>query len=176
MAVLCRDEAVLGQAARSGRLGPLAEREFRLLFAGRAISFLGNAMAPIALAFAVIDLTGSKSDLGLVLAARAVPQLVFLLIGGVWADRLPRNKVMVASSLASGATQAAVAVLLLTGNAELWQLLLFGGGHATGLVGKRHLLALRQRIRCRHENPCQKTRYPKLEGKAARAHGGNHTG
>jgi MFS family permease len=84
-------------------------------------------MAPIALAFAVIDLTGSKSDLGLVLAARAVPQLVFLLIGGVWADRLPRNKVMVASSLASGATQAAVAVLLLTGNAELWQLLLFGG-------------------------------------------------
>jgi hypothetical protein len=40
-------------------------------------------MAPIALAFAVIDLTGSKSDLGLVLAACAVPQLVFLLIGGV---------------------------------------------------------------------------------------------
>ena len=71
MAVLRRDEAVLGQAARSGRVGPLAEREFRLLFAGRAISFLGNAtMAPIALAFAVIDLTGSKSDLGLVLAAR----------------------------------------------------------------------------------------------------------
>lgn len=84
-------------------------------------------MAPIALAFAVIDLTGSKSDLGLVLAARAVPQVVFLLIGGVWADRLPRNKVMVVSSIASGATQGAVAVLLLTGNAELWQLLLFGG-------------------------------------------------
>ena len=84
-------------------------------------------MAPIALAFAVIDLTGSKSDLGLVLAARAVPQVVFLLIGGVWADRLPRNKVMVVSSIASGATQAAVAALLLTGNAELWQLLLFGG-------------------------------------------------
>jgi MFS family permease len=62
-----------------------------------------------------------------VLAARAVPQVVFLLIGGVWADRLPRNKLMVASSLASGTTQAVVAVLLLTGNAELWQLLLLGG-------------------------------------------------
>ncbi len=109
------------------RLGPLAEREFRLLFAGRAISFLGNAMAPIALAFAVIDLTGSKSTLGLVLAARAVPQVVFLLIGGVWADRLPRNKVMVASSVASGATQAAVAALLLSGHAEVWHLALLGG-------------------------------------------------
>ena len=107
-------------------MGPLAEREFRLLFAGRAISFLGNAMAPIALAFAVIDLTGSKSELGLVLAARAVPQVVFLLIGGVWADRLPRNKVMVASSLASGATQAAVAALLLSGHAQLWHLVLLG--------------------------------------------------
>jgi MFS family permease len=68
-------------------------------------------MAPIALAFAVIDL----------------PQVVFLLIGGVWADRLPRNKVMVASSVASRATQAVVAALLLTGHAQLWQLLLFGG-------------------------------------------------
>jgi MFS family permease len=84
-------------------------------------------MAPIAIAFAVIDLTGSKSDLGLVLAARAVPQVVFLLVGGVWADRLPRNQVMVASSLLSGATQGLIAALLLTGSAELWQLAVLGG-------------------------------------------------
>jgi MFS family permease len=84
-------------------------------------------MAPIALAFAVIDLTGSKADLGLVLAARALPQVVFLLIGGVWADRLPRNQVMVASSVVSGASQALIAALLLTGNAELWQLAALGG-------------------------------------------------
>ena len=57
----------------AGRLGPLAERQFRLLFAGRTVSVLGNAIAPIALAFAVLDLTGSKSDLGFVLAARAMP-------------------------------------------------------------------------------------------------------
>lgn len=74
------------------RLGPLRERGFRLLFTGRTISMAGSAMAPIALAFAVIDtLHGSTSDLGLVLAARAVPTVVFLLAGGVFADRLPRQ-------------------------------------------------------------------------------------
>ena len=83
-------------------------------------------MAPIALAFAVLDLTGSRTDLGLVLAARTVPQIVFILVGGIWADRLPRHKVMVASSLASGATQGAVAVLLLSGHAQVWHLAAFG--------------------------------------------------
>jgi MFS family permease len=104
------------------RLGPLAGREFRLLFLARGISFFGSAIAPVAIAFAVLDLTGSASDLGLVLAARMVPQIVFMLVGGVWADRLPRNLVMVASDLLTGATQAATAVLLLTGNAEIWHL------------------------------------------------------
>src|SRR6478752_7587497 len=97
------------------RAGPLGQRDFRFLFLGRTTSFLGNAFANVALAFAVLELTGSKADLGFVLAARAVPQVVFLLVGGIWADRLPRHKVMVVSSIASGATQAAVAALLLTG-------------------------------------------------------------
>ena len=59
-------------------LAPLAEREFRLLFLGRTVSFIGSAFATTALAFAVLDVTGSKADLGYVLAARAVPQVVFL--------------------------------------------------------------------------------------------------
>jgi len=104
------------------RLGPLAEREFRLLFTGQAISRLGSAMAPVALAFAVLDLTGSAGDLGLVLAARMVPTIVFLLVGGVWADRLPRHRVMVASNVVSGTSQVINGTLLLTGNAELWHL------------------------------------------------------
>jgi MFS family permease len=79
-------------------------------------------MASVALAFAVLELTGSKTDLGLVLAARTVPQVVFLLVGGVWADRLPRHLVMVASNAVSGVGQAVLAVLLLTGRAEIWQL------------------------------------------------------
>jgi MFS family permease len=107
----------------AGRLGPLAERQFRLLFAGRTVSLFGNAIAGIALAFAVLDLTGSKSDLGFVLAARAVPQVLFLLVGGIWADRLQRNHVMVASNLLSGASQAMLAALLLTGSAQLWMLI-----------------------------------------------------
>jgi MFS family permease len=101
---------------------PLREREFRLLFAGRTISLVGAAIAPVALAFAVLDLTGSKTDLGLILAAREIPLIVFLLVGGIWADRLPRNRVMVGANAVSGLAQAATAALLITGNAEIWHL------------------------------------------------------
>ncbi|MFN2471453.1 MAG: MFS transporter [Gaiellaceae bacterium] len=104
-------------------LGALAERDFRLLFLGRSASLLGSAFAPVALAFAVLDdLDGSASSLGLVLAAIWVPQVIFILVGGIWADRLPRNLVMVSTDLVMCAAQAAVAVLLLTGSAQLWQL------------------------------------------------------
>jgi MFS family permease len=103
----------------SGRLGPLAHRDFRLLFLGRGISFFGNAMATVALAFAVLEVTGSKSDLGLVIAVRSLPQVAFILVGGVWADRLPRHVVMVASNTLSGATQTILAVLLITHHAHL---------------------------------------------------------
>jgi MFS family permease len=103
--------------------GPLREREFRLLFLGRVTSLAGSALAPIALAFAVLELTDSTTALGAVLAARMIPQIVFLLAGGVWADRLPRNLVMVGSNLTSGAAQGAVALLLLLGVAELWHVI-----------------------------------------------------
>ena len=101
---------------------PLREREFRLLFIGQAVSLIGSAIAPIALAFAVLDLTGSATDLGFVLAATWVPQVLFLLLGGVWADRLPRHLVMVGSNVLSGVAQTAAAVLLLTGHAKIWHL------------------------------------------------------
>jgi MFS family permease len=104
-------------------LSPLAEREFRLLFVGRTISLFGTAFAPIAIAFAVLDLTGSPSDLGLVLAAGFVPQIFFILVGGIWADRLPRHHVMVVSDLVAGAAQAGIAVVVLTGVAEIWHLI-----------------------------------------------------
>ena len=78
-------------------LSPLAERDFRLLFLGRTVSLFGSAFAPIALAFAVLDIGGSATDLGLVVAASTLPQVVFILVGGIWADRLPRHHVMVVS-------------------------------------------------------------------------------
>ena len=100
----------------------LGERQFRLLFLGRTVSLFGSAFAPIAIAFAVLDLTGSASALGLVVAAGFVPQIVFILVGGIWADRLPRHHVMVASDVVAGAAQAAIAALVLTGVAEIWHL------------------------------------------------------
>ena len=103
------------------RLGPFRQREFRLLFLGRTTSAVGNAFANVALAFAVLELTGSKADLGYVLAARALPQVVFLLAGGVWADRLARHRVMVVSNVVSGLSQGGVAALLLSGHARVWQ-------------------------------------------------------
>ena len=103
-------------------LGPLHEREFRLLFLSTTTSYVGSAFANIALAFAVLDLTGSKADLGFVLAARTLPVVVFLLVGGIWADRLPRNRVMVASNVLSGLSQATVAALLFSGHARIWQI------------------------------------------------------
>jgi MFS family permease len=106
--------------------GPLAERDFRLLFFGRSISLFGSAFAPIALAFAVVTLTGSPSDLGLVLSAYMLAHIVFLLAGGVWADRLRRHLVMVTSDVLSGAAQLAAAALLLTGTAQTWHLIVLG--------------------------------------------------
>ena len=70
----------------------------------------------------MLDLTGSKADLGYVLAARTVPMVAFLLVGGIWADRLPRHHVMVGSNLISGLTQACIAALLFAGHAQIWQL------------------------------------------------------
>ncbi len=79
-------------------------------------------MAPVALAFAVLQISDSASALGIVLAARLAPNLIFLLIGGVIADRLPRSTVIVGTNLLGGASQAVVAALLLSGHAEVWHL------------------------------------------------------
>jgi predicted MFS family arabinose efflux permease len=98
---------------------PMRHTPFRFLLAGRSISALGNSFAPIALAFAVLDMTGSARDLGLVVGARTLANVLFLLFGGVLADRLPRHLLMVGSSLAAGLVQAAVAVLVLTGSATI---------------------------------------------------------
>jgi MFS family permease len=99
--------------------GPLRLSSFRFLVAGRFISMLGTGVAPIAMAFAVLDLTGSVADLGLVVGARSLAQLVFLLAGGVAADRFPRHRVMVVSSVLAALTQAAVAIVVLTGAATI---------------------------------------------------------
>jgi MFS family permease len=103
-------------------LAPLAERPFRLLFLGRFVSFVGSAFAPVAIAFAVLEV-GSASDLGLVLAANMLPTVVFVLVGGVIADRLPRHALLVASNVVSGVAQGLFAMLIASGHARLWELM-----------------------------------------------------
>jgi MFS family permease len=103
-------------------LAPLHHREFRLLVAGRLTSLAGSAIAPIALAFAVLEITGSATDLGIVLAAGFVPQILLFLFGGVVADRLPRHRVMVAADVVDGCVQLVAAFLVIRGHAEIWQL------------------------------------------------------
>jgi predicted MFS family arabinose efflux permease len=110
-------------------MAALRYRNFRLLFAGRAISFFGTNVVPVALAFAVLDL-GSASELGLVLAARTLAQIAALLAGGVFGDRLPRKLVLIGSDSANCGIQLAMGVLLVSGHAEVWHLVvlqLFGG-------------------------------------------------
>ncbi len=99
--------------------GPLDHAPFRWLLAARTTNIVGNAVAPIALAFAVLDLTGSAADLGLVVAARSITNVAMLLFGGVLADRLPRNVVLVGTSVAAAGTQGAVAALVITGSATV---------------------------------------------------------
>jgi MFS family permease len=118
-------------ASPTAAAGPLKQREFRLFLAGQAISLLGDAVAPVALAFAVLATTGSSTDVGYVFAARLVPLLALLLVGGVLADRLPRRRVMIVADLLRFASQGATAALLLSGQATLWQLLALQAVHGS---------------------------------------------
>ena len=94
-------------------MGALRERDYRLLFGATLTTSLGDAVGTIALAFAVLDLSGAVS-LGLVLAARQAASAAVLLFGGVLSDRARRNLVLVGASTVQGAAQGAIAVAVLT--------------------------------------------------------------
>jgi MFS family permease len=114
-------------------LGPLSNRNFRLLFAARSISYFGTYLAPIAVAFAVLDLTGSASDTGIAFACWTLAQVSTLMVGGVVADRLPRRVVMVASDAGNLGVRTAMGTLLLSGHARIWEIFVLQalGGAAT---------------------------------------------
>jgi MFS family permease len=101
-------------------MGPLRERNFFLLFVGQSVSSLGNALVPVALTFALLDLTHSAADLGYVLGAEAAAQVAFLLAGGVIADRISRRAVMLVSDTVRGAAEAVLGILLITGRPSVW--------------------------------------------------------
>jgi MFS family permease len=126
------------------RMAPLRNHSFRLFWLARTTSELGSGLMPIAFSFAVLDLTGSASALGLVLAVGFGSRIALMLVGGLVADRLPRKQVMIGADAVRASTQASVATLFLLGEAQLWELLvlftLYGAADAffspaaTGIV------------------------------------------
>ncbi len=107
---------------RSPSLALLREPNYRRLFWGQTISLVGDGIGPIAIAFAVLDLTGSASDLGIVLAARGIVIAALVLAGGVFADRVSPRLAMLRADFTRMLVMAAVAALLISGAAEIWQL------------------------------------------------------
>jgi MFS family permease len=106
-----------------GAFSPLRSRNFRLLFFGQTISSVGDRLLPVALSFGVLELTGSFVDLGLVIAAAEAPNAVLMLVAGVWADRLPRQRIMLASDIVRAAAQAGTAAIFLLGIHSLTMLI-----------------------------------------------------
>jgi MFS family permease len=116
------------------QLRVLRHRDFRYLWLAQSASVIGDCIVIVALALFVIELTGSATDLGFVLAAASLPLVAFLLLGGVWADRLPRHRVMVVTDLVRFALHALLATLIFTHTVAIWQLIvieaLFGSAEA----------------------------------------------
>ncbi|MGI8613085.1 MAG: MFS transporter [Nocardioidaceae bacterium] len=103
-------------------LAPLRDRDFRWFYSARSVSLFGSSLAGVALVFGVLEVSNRAGDLGIVLAAHSIPMAAFMLLGGVVADRFSRSTVLRLSHLGAALTQGAVAVLLITGQAQLWML------------------------------------------------------
>jgi MFS family permease len=101
------------------RLGPLEDPAFSRLWIGQTTSAFGDSLIPIGMAFAVLRLGGSATGIGLVLAGFTLPRVALILVGGVWADRLPRQRVMLAADIVRGLVQVGLAFLLLSNQAQL---------------------------------------------------------
>ncbi|MEK6192017.1 MAG: MFS transporter [Chloroflexota bacterium] len=101
---------------------PLADRDFRLLFSGETISLLGDQFHFVALAWLVLQMTGSGLAVGTVLMVAGIPRAVFILVGGAFADRASPRSLMLTSNALRAAFVGVLAVLVLSGRAELWQL------------------------------------------------------
>jgi MFS family permease len=109
----------------------LEERNFRLLWLGQTGSTIGDGLSFVAIAFAVLEIGGTATDIGIVFAAFFLPNVVFLLVGGVWADRLPRNYVMLTSDGIRAVVQIGLALLLFSGSAQVWHIVIAVALHGT---------------------------------------------
>lgn len=121
----------------------MREGNFTRYLVGSSVSTLGSGMSTVALAFAVLGM-GGVTDLGIVLLAREVPTIIFVLLGGVFADRIRRRTILVSTDLLKAIAQGLTAALFFSGNADLLAVVAlqmifgtaaaFSGPATTGLV------------------------------------------
>ncbi len=134
---------------RPARLrGPLAFTPYRFLVAGTTVSALGNSLTPVALAFGVLELGGTASELGLVVAAYALAEVVTLMFGGVLGDRLPRQVLMQGAAAGAAVTQGVIAFALIGGWATVTLLGVVGlaNGCLSALSGPSSQAMTRQTV------------------------------
>lgn len=128
----------------SSYLRVLRHQDFTYLFLGQAASAIGDQVVIVALALFITRQTGSATDLGVVLAAQALPMVVLMLFGGVWADRVARHRIMIVCDAIRALLHGLLAVLIFAGATRVWELVvieaLFGAARAffqpayTGLI------------------------------------------
>jgi MFS family permease len=116
------------------RLRVLRHHDFRNLWLAQSTSAMGDGVVIVALALFVTDLTDNPTEVGIVLGAQMLPLVSFLLIGGVWADRLPRARLMLSMDVVRAALHTLLAALIFTDAVEIWHLVvieaLFGTAEA----------------------------------------------
>jgi len=118
-----------------GRYLPvLAVRDFRLLLADRLLAPAAFAFSLVGVSFAVLNATGSTADLSYVLAAQIAPSLVFTLIGGVVADRIPPQRVIIAGNLMIALGEGTFGILVLSHQARVWQMIMLELLTGTGMA------------------------------------------
>ena len=125
-----------GETGQTGwgrrRAGVLAEQNFRRFYTGYVTSLLGTAMSTVAVAWAVLEDGGHASDLGYVMAANVVPQVLLMALAGAVADRFGRRPVMLAADVLRCAAQASLAAALFACRPALWLFVLLGLLRGTG--------------------------------------------
>jgi MFS family permease len=132
---------VTGLTHRIRATGALRSRPFALLWGGQTLSALGDGAYTPALAWQTLVLTHSSAALAAVVTATIVPRLIFLLVGGLVADRLPRRAVLFVSDAGRALVVGAIAALSFSGALELWRLIVLGA--IFGVVGAFFLPAYR---------------------------------
>jgi DHA3 family tetracycline resistance protein-like MFS transporter len=123
-----------GGFARKGLLSPLRHRDFRVLWAGMAVSLLGDGIFLIAVAWETYTLWNAPAALSVVGIGMTVPTVLFLLVGGVLSDRHDRRRLMVGADVLRAVAVAVLAALVFAGALRLWELValvaLYGVGTA----------------------------------------------